>query len=235
MLNQFSRTEILIKEEGIKKLKNSNVIIFGVGGVGGYVLEALARSGVCQIAIVDNDKVSLTNINRQIIALHSVIDEYKVDAAEKRALDINPEIKIEKYKTFYLPETKNEFDFKKYDYVIDAVDTVKAKISIIEEASKNNVPIISAMGAGNKLDPTKFEVADISDTSVCPLARVIRIELKKRNIENVKVVYSKEVPIKQSENNEYTASNHPVPGSIATCPSVMGLIIASVVINDLIK
>ncbi len=235
MSNQFLRTEFLIKNEGIEKLKKSKVIIFGVGGVGGYVLEALARSGVGSIDIVDNDKVSITNINRQIIALHSTIGEYKVDVAKKRALDINPEININTYNTFYLPENKSEFDFSGYDYIIDAIDTIKGKISIIEEASKNNVPVISAMGAGNKLDPLEFKVADIYETSVCPLARAIRGELKKRKIKNVKVVYSKESPIKTPENSELTASNHPVPGSIAYCPSVMGLIMASVVIRDLIK
>ncbi len=235
MLNQFSRAEALIGADNQEKLRNSKVIIFGIGGVGGYVLEALTRCGIGKIHIVDNDKVSLTNINRQIVALHSTIGEYKVDVAEKRMLDINPDVKIKKYKTFYLPENKNDFDFSQYNYIVDAIDTVKAKISIIEEASKNNIPIISAMGAGNKLDPTKFEVSDISKTSVCPLARVIRTELKKKNIKNVKVVYSKEEPAKYGNNSELTASGHPVAGSIAFCPSVMGLIMASVVIRDLIK
>lgn len=235
MLNQFSRTELLIKKEGIEKLKNSKILIFGVGGVGGYALEALTRSGVYNIDIVDNDKISLTNINRQIIALHSTIGEYKVDVAKRRMLDINPDAHINAFKMFYLPETKQEFDFKSYDYIIDAVDTIKAKLSIIEEATNAGVPVISAMGAGNKLDPTMFEVADISKTSVCPLARVIRTELKKKKIKNVKVVYSKEIPIKQDNSVEYTASNHPVPASIATCPSAMGLIMASVVIRDLIN
>ncbi len=235
MLNQFSRTEALINTSSLDKLRNSKVMIFGIGGVGGYILESLARCGIGEIHIVDNDKISLTNINRQIIALHSTIGMYKVDVAEKRALDINPDIKIKKYKTFYLPENKDEFDFSQYNYIIDAIDTVKAKISIIEEAKKNNIPIVSAMGAGNKLDPCKFEVADISKTSVCPLARVIRLELKKKNIKDVKVVYSKEKPVKTKDKNELTASGYPVPASIAFCPAAMGLIIASVVIQDLIK
>ena len=171
MPNQFSRTELLLGEEAMKKLQNSRVAIFGIGGVGGYTAEAFARSGVGAIDIIDNDTVCLTNLNRQIIATHSSIGKYKVDVAEARLLDINPDIKIKKYNIFYTPETKSEFDFTKYDYVVDAIDTVVGKLSIIEEAKRANVPVISSMGAGNKLDPTKFEVADISKTSVCPLAR----------------------------------------------------------------
>ena len=250
MLNQFSRTELLIGKDSIEKLKNSRVAVFGIGGVGGYALEALIRSGLGAVDIIDDDKVCLTNLNRQIIATHSTIGKYKVDVAEERILDINPEVKITKYKTFYTPETKSEFDFSKYDYVIDCIDTVVGKLSLIEEAKKHNVPIICAMGAGNKTDPTKFEVADISKTSVCPLARVIRQELKKRKISKVKVVYSKEPPIKPSDDIEISCkkhcvcppgtvrkctAKHQIPGSNSFCPSVMGLIIAGEVIKDLIK
>jgi len=234
MLNQFSRTQLLIGKEGIEKLQNSKVIVFGIGGVGGYVVEALARSGVGEIDIVDNDKVTLTNLNRQIIALHSNIGEYKVDVAEKRLLDINPNLKIKKYKTFYTPETKDIFDFGKYNYIVDAIDTVVGKISLIEEAKRNNTPIICSMGAGNKMNPAKFEVADISKTSVCPLARVVRLELKKRKIKDVKVVYSKEPPIKPLESDEITPKKQ-VPGSIAFVPSTAGLIMAGEIVKDLIK
>ena len=239
MPNQFSRTELLLGEEAMKKLQNSRVAIFGIGGVGGYTAEALARSGVGAIDIIDNDTVCLTNLNRQIIATHSSIGKYKVDVAEARLLDINPDIKIKKYNIFYTPETKSEFDFTKYDYVVDAIDTVVGKLSIIEEAKRANVPVISSMGAGNKLDPTKFEVADISKTSVCPLARVIRQELKKKRISKVKVVYSKEPPIKPivTDNNaeDLNIKKHQIPGSTAFVPSVAGLIIAGEVIKDLIK
>ena len=239
MPNQFSRTELLLGEEAMKKLQNSRVAIFGIGGVGGYTAEAFARSGVGAIDIIDNDTVCLTNLNRQIIATHSSIGKYKVDVAEARLLDINPDIKIKKYNIFYTPETKSEFDFTKYDYVVDAIDTVVGKLSIIEEAKRANVPVISSMGAGNKLDPTKFEVADISKTSVCPLARVIRQELKKKRISKVKVVYSKEPPIKPivTDNNAENLSvkKHQIPGSTAFVPSVAGLIIAGEVIKDLIK
>ena len=233
MSDEFSRTEILIGDEGLKKLKNSRVAVFGVGGVGGYVVEALARSGVGKLDLIDNDDVCLSNINRQIIATHSTIGRAKVDVAKERVLDINPDIKVTTYKTFYTPETKNAFDFSKYDYVIDAIDTVVGKISLIEEAKKAGVPVICAMGAGNKLDPTKFEVADISKTEVCPLARVIRTELKKRKIKGVKVVYSKERPLKSDIKDEKTKKQ--IPGSVSFVPSVMGLIIAGEVIKDLIK
>lgn len=234
MINQFSRTELLIGKQGIKKLQNSHVAIFGIGGVGGYTAEALARSGVGKIDIIDNDKVSLTNINRQIIALHSTIGQYKVDVMEKRLLDINPDIEIKKYKTFFMPDTKEQFDFGIYDYVVDAIDTVVGKICIIEEAKNKNIPVISSMGAGNKLSPLDFVVADISKTSVCPLARAIRLELKKRNIKNVKVVFSKELPVKPADSKEITAKRQ-VPGSNAFVPSTAGLIIASEVVKDLIK
>ena len=236
MTNQFSRTELLIGKDSIEKLQKSRVAIFGLGGVGGYVAEALARSGIGAIDIIDNDKICLTNLNRQIYATHSTIDRYKTDVAEERILDINPNIKIVKHQIFYTPETKKQFDFSTYDYVIDAIDTVVGKLSLIEEAKKCNVPIICAMGAGNKLDPTKFEVSDISKTSVCPLARVIRQELKKRRIKKVKVVYSKEPPIKPFEiNSDEISTKRQIPASNAICPSVMGLIIANEVIKDLIK
>ena len=231
MDNQFSRTEMLIGKEGVEKLKNSRVIVFGLGGVGGYVIEALIRSGLGAIDIVDNDKISITNINRQIIATHDSIGEYKVDAAEKRILSINPEVKVTKHQKFYMPDTRTEIDFSLYDYIIDAIDTVSGKITIIEEAKKHGVKVISSMGTGNKTNPTKFEVADISKTTVCPLARVIRQELKKRKISKVKVVYSKEEPIK----NSIIEDSKIVPSSIAFVPSVAGLIIASEVIKDLIN
>ena len=238
MSEQFSRTALLIGEEGLQKLSKKRVIVFGVGGVGGYAVEALARSGVGSIDIVDNDKVSLSNINRQIIATHKTVGRYKVDVAKERILDINPDIKVNAYKTFYCPENESEFDFKSYDYIIDAIDTVAGKLALIENAKKHNVPIICSMGAGNKLNPAKFEVADISQTSVCPLARVIRTELKKRNIKDVKVVYSKEKPLTPAKiipANDCPESKKVAPGSIAFVPSVAGLIIAGEVIKDLIK
>ena len=234
MQEQFSRTQLLIGEEGIKRLQQSRIAVFGIGGVGSYVVEALARSGVGAIDLIDNDDVCVSNLNRQIIATHSTIGMPKVDAAEKRLKDINPKIKITKFKTFYTPETKEMFDFSKYNYVVDAIDTVVGKLSLIEEAKKADVPIISSMGAGNKLDPTAFEVADISKTSVCPLARVIRQELKKRKISKVKVVYSKEPPRKPLKSKEETVK-HQIPGSTAFVPPVVGLIIASEVVKDLIS
>ena len=232
MLNQFSRSELLLGKEGIKKLQSSHVIVFGVGGVGGYTIEALARCGIGSIDIVDNDKICITNINRQIIATHKTIGQYKVDAMKERMLDINPEIKIKTYNMFFDSENSAEFDFQKYDYIVDAIDTVKSKIELIEKANANNIPIISAMGAGNKLDAEKFEVSDIYKTSVCPLARVMRTELKKRNIKHLKVVYSKEVPIKPNETNEVSAKRQ-IPGTIATTPATMGLIIAGEIIKEL--
>ena len=236
MINQFSRTELVLGKENMDKLKQARIAVFGVGGVGGYVVEALARSGVSNFDLIDNDKVSITNINRQIIATLDTVDKYKVDVMEERILSINKDAKINKYKCFYLPETSDQFDFSKYDYVIDAIDTVTAKISIIVEAKKCNKPIISAMGAGNKMDPLKLEVADIYKTSVCPLARVMRYELKKRRIKNLKVVYSKEEPIKidSSMIEEYTHKKI-VPGSNAFVPTTMGLVIASEIIKDLIN
>ena len=216
----FSRTEILLGKSAMEKLKNARVAVFGVGGVGGYVVEALARSGVGTLDIIDNDSVSLSNVNRQIIALHSTIGRAKVDVAKERAKDINPDICVYAHKVFYLPETADEFDFTKYDYVVDAIDTVSGKLALIERAKEAKVPVISSMGAGNKLDPTAFEVADIQKTSVCPLARVMRRELKKRGIDHVKVVYSKEEPLSSPLQDE--ESGKPIPGSIAFVPSVVG-------------
>lgn len=221
----FERTKNLIGEVALEKLANSRVAIFGIGGVGGSVAEALIRVGIGEIDLIDNDTINATNINRQIIALHSTVGKYKVDVMKSRALDINPNIRINIYKTFFSDESLNEFDFSKYDYVIDAIDSVKSKILLIKTCKSLNIPIISSMGTGNKLDPTKFEITDISKTSVCPLARIIRTELKKQGIKNLKVLYSKESPIK-------TASR--VPSSISFVPSTAGLIIASVVVNELI-
>ena len=230
---QFSRTALLLGQDGVEKLKKARVAVFGVGGVGGYVVEALARSGVGTLDLIDNDVVSLSNINRQIIALHSTIGRLKTEVAAERARDINPNIVIHTHNVFYLPETAAQFDFSAYDYVIDAIDTVSGKIALAEQAKAANVPIISAMGAGNKLDPTAFEVADVSKTTVCPLARVMRRELKKRGIEHLKVVYSKEEPQPAKTVDEGTGK--PIPASVAFVPSVVGLIVAGEVIKDLIK
>ena len=235
MSEELSRTELLLGEKALEKLAKSRVAIFGIGGVGGYTAEALARSGIGALDLIDNDKVTLSNINRQIYALHSTVGEYKVDVAKERILDINPNINIKTYTTFYMPETSDEFDFGQYDYVVDAIDTVSGKIELVMQADKFNVPIISSMGAGNKLNPTEFELQDIYKTSVCPLARVMRQELKKRNIKNLKVVYSKEPPIKNHQNPEWITKNKKAPGSIAFVPSVAGLIIASEVIKDIIN
>ena len=224
-MNQFERTELLIGEEAVKKLKNAHVAVFGIGGVGGYATEALARSGVGELTIVDKDDVDITNINRQIIALHSTIGKPKVSIMEERLKDINPDIKVNAKELFFLPDTADQFDFEEYDYIVDAVDTVTAKLAIIEKAHKAGTPVISAMGAGNKLNPTKFEVTDISKTSVCPLARVMRKELKARGINHLKVVYSTEEPKQRSE----------TVASIATVPSVCGLLLANEVIKDLTK
>lgn len=233
MSEQFSRTELLIGKEGIEKLSKSHVAVFGIGGVGGYVVEALVRSGIGAIDIIDNDTVCESNINRQIYATTKTLGKNKVDVAKERILEINPNIKVKTFQMFFTPQTADEFDFSNYDYIVDAIDTVVGKLSLIEKAKEYEVPIICSMGAGNKLDPTKFEVADISKTSVCPLARVIRTELKKRKITDVKVVYSKEPPIKPNSTlNPQT--NKQTPGSIAFVPSVAGLIIAGEVIKDII-
>ena len=225
MKEQFCRTAQLLGNENVEKLFDKHVIVFGVGGVGGYVVEALARSGVGKISIVDNDVVNDSNINRQIIALHSTVGMQKVDVLKNRILDINPECQVFVYNQFFLPENSKDFDFSIYDYVVDAVDTVTAKLEIIKKSKESNVPVISSMGTGNKLNPMGFKVSDISKTKVCPLARVMRNELKKRGISKVKCVYSEENPVIQTQ----------TPASVAFVPSVAGLLIASEVIKDLVK
>lgn len=229
MKEQFERTGMLLGEEAVGKLNKCRVAVFGVGGVGGYVVEALGRSGVGEIDIIDKDTVSESNINRQIIALHSTIGKSKVEVMKERLLDINPEIKVNTHECFYLPENAEQFDFSKYDYIVDAVDTVTAKLEIIQHAKSLGVPVISSMGAGNKLDPAAFQVADIYKTKVCPLAKVMRRELKKRGVDSLKVVYSEEEPKKTviGENGRFA------PGSIAFVPSVCGMIIAGEVIKDI--
>lgn len=235
-MSRFSRTEILLGSQAMKRLAAARVAVFGIGGVGGHVVEALARSGVGAIDIIDNDKISVTNLNRQLIALESTIGRYKVDVMKERILDINPAAIVRGCQCFYLPETKDEFDFSQYDYIVDAVDTVTAKLQLVEEAQKENVPIISSMGAGNKLNPAAFEVADIYQTKVCPLAKVMRRELKKRGIEQLKVVYSKEEPQRPLEQiHEEGVQKRTIPGSVAFVPSVVGLIIAGEVVKDLMK
>lgn len=232
MNEMFSRTAMLLGEEALKKLENSRVAVFGVGGVGGYCVEALARSGVGSIDIIDNDEVSLSNINRQIIATVDTIGRKKVEVAKERILSINPKANVTAFDLFFLPENADELEFENYDYIVDAIDTVSGKLALIEQAKKLNIPIISSMGAGNKLNPEMFEVADIFETSVCPLARVMRSELKKRGIEKLKVVYSKEKALKPENNGEATAKRQ-IPGSVAFVPSVAGLIIAGEVIKDI--
>jgi len=232
MLNQFSRTELLIGAEGMRRLANARVAVFGIGGVGGYTTEALARSGVKTIDLIDHDKVCPSNINRQIVATRKTVGKYKVDVMKDRILEINPDAVVNTYKCFYLPENADDFDFSSYSYVIDAVDTVTAKIELIMRAQASNTPVISCMGAGNKLDPTQFEVADIYATSVCPLAKVMRKELKARGVKELKVVYSKEFAIKPLEDRTGTARRS-VPGSTAFVPSVAGLIMAGEVVKDL--
>lgn len=253
--NWYSRTEILLGTDGIEKLEKAVVAVFGIGGVGGFAAEALARSGIGHLELIDHDTVSISNINRQIVALHSTVGKYKVDVMKDRILDINPGIHVEAHKCFYLPETAGQFDFSKYDYVVDCIDTVTGKLQLVEAAKAAGVPIICSMGAGNKLNPAAFEVADISKTSVCPLAKVMRRELKKRNIKNVKVVYSKEEPVEAKmgfvetgvddvgekstviirEETENTGRRKSIPGSCAFVPSVAGLIIAGEVVKDLVK
>ena len=234
MENQFERLKLLLGAEAVDKLHECTVAVFGVGGVGGYVAEALARSGVGSFVLVDNDVVSLTNLNRQIIALHSTVGRPKVEVMAERIRDINPDAKVLVKQCFFLPETAGEFDFAEYDYVADCVDTVAAKVEIIARAKEAGVPVISSMGAGGKLHPEMFEVADISKTSVCPLAKAMRRELKKRNINNVKVVYSREEPIKNIVGGaaDPETGRH-VPGSSAFTPSVAGLIMASEIVKDL--
>jgi tRNA A37 threonylcarbamoyladenosine dehydratase len=233
MTDLFIRTKLLIGDKALDTLKASRVAVFGVGGVGGYVIEALARSGVGTLDIVDHDTVSDSNINRQIIATTKTVGQYKVDVMKQRILEINPEANVNVHKCFYLPETADQFDFTKYDYVVDAIDTVTGKLQLIERAKEAKTPIISSMGAGNKLDPTQFEVSDIYKTSVCPLAKVMRRECKKRGIEHLKVVYSKEKPLKPKK--EFFTDGEIVPGSIAFVPSVVGLILGGEVLKDLIS
>ena len=249
MKEQFARTQLLLGAEGLEKLAKARVAVFGVGGVGGYVVEALARSGVGAFDLIDNDTVCLSNLNRQIIATQNTIGQYKVDVMKERILSINPEAVVNARRCFYLPETADQFNFSEYSYVVDAVDTVTAKIDIILQAQRAGVPVMSSMGAGNKLDPTKFQVADIYKTSVCPLAKVMRRELKKRGVKKLKVVYSTEealTPMAEASGGEQSggdqsgagkngSSRRSTPGSIAFVPSVAGLIIAGEVIKDLIK
>ena len=234
MKEEFCRTSLLLGEDGIEKLNNAKVAVFGVGGVGGYVAEALARSGVGSFVLVDKDDVSVSNINRQIIALQSTVGKYKVDVMRDRILDINPEANVEVYKTFFLPDNSDEFDFSQYTYVVDAVDTVTAKLEIIMKAKEAGVPVISSMGAGNKLDPTAFKVTDIYKTNVCPLAKVMRKELKARGIKKLKVVYSEEQPMSPDTSKlQSPEEKKRIPGSVAFVPSVVGLIIAGEVVKDI--
>lgn len=250
MLNQFSRTELLFGKAAMDALAQSRVAVFGIGGVGGYTVEALVRSGVGAIDLIDDDKVCLTNLNRQIIATRKTVGKYKVDVMKERILDINPHCEVTVHRCFYLPENKDEFDFSSYDYVVDAIDTVTGKIQLVMQAQETNTPIISSMGAGNKLNPAAFEVADIYQTSVCPLAKVMRRELKKRGVPKLKVVYSKEVPLTPIDDMAISCRQHcicppgakhkcterrAIPGSTAFVPSVVGLIIASEVVKDLAK
>ncbi|MBO4458883.1 MAG: tRNA threonylcarbamoyladenosine dehydratase [Butyrivibrio sp.] len=233
MSERFSRTELLLGSEAVENLSKKRVAIFGVGGVGGYVCEALVRSGIGAFDICDNDTVALSNINRQIIATTKSVGKYKVDVMKERMLDINPDVKVNVHKCFFLPENADTFPFEEYDYVVDAVDTVTAKIEIIVRAKEKGVPVISAMGAGNKLSPCGFKVADISKTKVDPLARVMRRELKKRGIYDLKVVYSEEEPVKISAVTEPGSSRRSTPGSVAFVPSVAGLVIASEIVKNL--
>lgn len=250
MLNQFSRTELLFGKEAMDKLQNSRVAVFGIGGVGGYVCEALVRSGVYHFDLIDDDQVCLTNLNRQIIATRKTVGQYKVDVMRERILEINPDADVSVHKCFFLPENADEFPFEEYDYVVDAVDTVTAKIELVMKAQEKGVPIISSMGAGNKLDPSAFKVADIYKTRVDPLARVMRREMKKRGVKKLKVVYSEENPKRPIEDMAVSCRNNcicpsgaqhkcterrDIPGSTAFVPSVAGLIIAGEVIKDLIK
>ena len=236
MLDQFSRTQLLLGAEGIERLHRARVAVFGIGGVGGYAAEALARSGIGQLDLIDNDTVSISNLNRQILATHSTVGRLKVDVARERVLDINPACVVRTYPCFYLPDTADQFDFTQYDYIVDAIDTVTGKLLLAERAAEANTPIISAMGTGNKLDPTAFQVADISQTSMCPLARVMRKELKKRGIVHLKVVYSREEPLSPvgGEAEAARLGKRQIPGSVSFVPGAAGLILAGAVIKDLI-
>ena len=248
MLTQFSRTELLLGKVGMEKLAGARVAVFGIGGVGGYVCEALVRSGVGAFDLIDDDKVCLTNINRQIIATRKTVGKYKVDVMQERMQEINPDVKVQVHKCFFLPENASEFPFSEYDYVVDAVDTVTAKLELMMKAKEAGVPIISSMGAGNKLDASQFKVADIYQTRVCPLAKVMRRELKKRGVEKLKVVYSEEMPTRPVEDMAISCRTNcicppgakhkcterrDIPGSVAFVPSVVGLIIAGEVVKDL--
>ena len=236
MADRFSRTQMMFGKEAMKKLAESRVAVFGVGGVGGFTVEALARSGIGALDIIDNDTVSVTNINRQIIALESTVGQLKTEAAKGRLLDINPDLKVNAVNAFYSPESSSDFDLSVYDYVVDAIDTVSGNIELALQAQAAGVPIISSMGAGNKTDPTRFEVSDIYKTSVCPLAKVMRRELKKRGVKRLKVVYSREEPAVPVESSgEELKGRRQIPASNAFVPSVAGLIIAGEVIKDLIK
>ena len=236
MDDQFSRTRLLLGDDGIKKLQKARVAVFGVGGVGGYVVEALARAGVGALDLIDNDTVARSNLNRQIIATYDTIGKLKVDVAADRVHAINPACTVRVFRTFYLPETKDQFDFTQYDYVVDAIDTVSGKIALVLQAKEAGVPIICAMGAGNKLDPSRFEVADLFKTSVCPLARVMRTECRKRGIRHLKVVYSKEPPVTPASPAENAApGKRSVPGSVSFVPAAAGLILAGEVVKDLIE
>ena len=240
MPDQYSRTRLLLGDEGADRLREAHVALFGLGGVGGYAAEALARAGIGHIDLIDNDTVSLTNLNRQLLALHSTVGQYKVDAAAARIKDIDPIIEVRTFKTFYLPETADQFDFAQYDYVLDAIDTVTGKLALMQQARDAGVPVISCMGTGNKLDATGFKVADISKTSGCALARVIRKECAKRGITGVKVVYSEELPLEvendaeeMAQSREAGSSRRSLPGSTPFVPGVAGLIMAGQVIRDL--
>lgn len=239
MSERFDRTKRLLGAEAMEKLKNAHVAVFGIGGVGGHAVDALARSGIGAITIVDSDKVAVSNINRQLIATTKSVGQKKVQVMKEHLQEINPDIRVEVHDCFFLPETEAQFDFNQYDYVIDAVDTVTAKLALAEACEKVHTPIISSMGAGNKLNPTAFEVTDIYKTSVCPLAKVMRRELKKRNIKSLKVVYSKEIPLKPMEDEDFVSDEkrqrRATPGSIAFVPSVAGLILAGEVVKDLTK
>ena len=238
MLNQFSRTELLIGKEGVEKLQKVKVAIFGIGGAGSFVVEGLVRAGVSNFVLIDNDIISLTNLNRQIIASHKTIGKNKVDVAKERILEINPEAKVNTFQEFFMPDSEKNIITEDLDYVVDCVDTVTAKLEIIMQCEKLNIPVISAMGTGNKLDPSRFEITDIYKTSVCPLAKVMRKELRNRNINSLKVIYSKEEPIKPTDYSDMEEENTAkkfVPGSISFVPSVAGLMIAGEVVKDLIN
>lgn len=236
MINEFSRTELLLGADGMEKLKRARVAVFGIGGVGGYAVEALARAGIGALDLIDNDVISRTNINRQIIALHSTVGLPKTDVMAARVKDINPECEVRTYQTFYGPDTAEQFDFAQYDYIIDAIDTVTGKLALAVNAQKANTPIISSMGTGNKLDPTAFTVTDIYKTSFCPLARIMRKELRKRGIERLKVVYSQEEALTpEGVTEELPQGRRSIPGSVSFVPSAAGLILAGEVIKDIVN